>query len=240
MKMPNPLLPKPRRKPQYKFYATLLDSFSWYLKSDRDEAFQDFIDKLNRVPFTSEAAEKGTAFNELVDIRITRRLPDGLPEPEYDYDKWMIQFKGFKFKMPVVEHFVERFRQATPQVYTEGVLETSRGSVLLYGFIDELFAGHAHDIKCTSKYNFPKFLHNWQHLVYPFCLQEQGVPAENFTYEITDYNNLYREEYQFKRERDLVKLQGHCEHLIDFIETHRHLITDKKLFALDDELVQAE
>lgn len=233
MKMPNPLLPKPRRKPQYKFYATLLDSFSWYLKSERDEAFQDFIDKLNRVPFTSEAAEKGTAFNNLVDVINAGFVPEV-------NDKGMIHFEGFQYKERIVDHFVTRYRQATPQVYTEGVLETSRGPVLLYGFIDELEAGHAHDIKCTGKYNFPKFLHNWQHLVYPFCLQEQGVPAENFTYEITDYNNLYREEYQFKRERDLVKLQGHCEHLIDFIETHRHLITDKKLFALDDELVQAE
>lgn len=228
----NPLLKQPRPKVAYKFYATLLDSFSWYLKSEREEAFQEFIDKLNRVPFSSEAAEKGTAFNELVDeINAGSRYQVS--------EKGMIEYNGFKFKEPVVAHFVERYRQATPQVHTEGVLETARGPVLLYGYIDELEAGQAHDIKCTGKYNFPKFLHNWQHLVYPFCLQQQGVPSEYFTYEITDYSNLYREEYQFKRERDMVKLQGHCEHLIDFIETHRHLITDRKLFALDNEPVSA-
>jgi hypothetical protein len=36
----------------YRFYATLLDGFQYYLsKVDDDNAFQDFIDRLNRKAF---------------------------------------------------------------------------------------------------------------------------------------------------------------------------------------------
>ena len=75
---------KLQSQPTHNFYATLLDSFGSYLNSSRiyqeywgfaenpskteeefeKEQFQGLIDKINRVPFSSEAADKGTAFNE--------------------------------------------------------------------------------------------------------------------------------------------------------------------------------
>lgn len=78
------------KQPKFKFYATLLDAFTSYLKSDaiwerywgfsenpphtpeefRQQQFQSLIDTINRVPFDSEAADKGTAFNEVVDCMI--------------------------------------------------------------------------------------------------------------------------------------------------------------------------
>ena len=79
---------KPKLK--YKFYATLLDGYQDYLRSseiyqeywgfsenpskmeDEFEAgqLQGLIDRINRVPFDSEAADKGTAFNEVVDCLV--------------------------------------------------------------------------------------------------------------------------------------------------------------------------
>lgn len=70
---------------KWRFYATLLDTFMNYVESDavwekywgwsdapphtpeefRQEQFQQLIDRINRVPFDSEAADKGTAFNEV-------------------------------------------------------------------------------------------------------------------------------------------------------------------------------
>ena len=76
----------------YCIYATLLDAYWGYLNSDviwekywgwsenpphtpeefHELQFQELIDRINRKPFDSEAADKGTAFNELVDALIEK------------------------------------------------------------------------------------------------------------------------------------------------------------------------
>ena len=81
---------------KYRFYATLLDSYMNYVESDtiwekywgwsdnpphtpdefRQEQFQALIDRINRVPFDSEAADKGTAFNEIIDCMVENRNSD--------------------------------------------------------------------------------------------------------------------------------------------------------------------
>ena len=77
----------------YFFYPTLLDKFQRYLESDK--AFEDYsnkdcegnykfsveeieqsrkqslIDSINRKPFSSVAADKGTAFNATIDFLAT-------------------------------------------------------------------------------------------------------------------------------------------------------------------------
>lgn len=80
-------------KVNYKFYATLLDAFKNYVDSDiiyqrywgfsenppfseeefHEQQFQELIDRINRKPFDSEAADKGTAFNEVIDCMIENR-----------------------------------------------------------------------------------------------------------------------------------------------------------------------
>ena len=77
-------------KVSYKFYATLLDGYQDYLRSSEIyqeywgfsenpsktedefevEQLQGLINRINRVPFDSEAADKGTAFNEVVDCLV--------------------------------------------------------------------------------------------------------------------------------------------------------------------------
>ena len=84
------------RQPKYRFYATLLDSYMNYVESDaiwekywgwsgapphspeefRQAQFQQLIDRINRVPFDSEAADKGTAFNEVIDCMVEHRKSD--------------------------------------------------------------------------------------------------------------------------------------------------------------------
>lgn len=214
-------------KVDYKFYATLLDSFQYYLKSDREEAFQELIDKVNRVPFVSEAADKGTAFNELVDT-----IAESGERPA-DVDG--LYYHGrFTFKADLVNHFVSLYQNALPQVFTKATLTTKKGVVELYGYIDEVLPGEVHDIKCTGSYSFPKFLHAWQKVVYPFCLAQNGIDCPDFTYMITDYSSVYREDYRYRPDRDLPTLTLFCEELIDFLETNRHLITDKKVFGGDN------
>lgn len=84
------------KQPKYRFYATLLDSFMNYVDSDiiwekywgwseapphtpeefKQIQFQDLIDRINRVPFDSEATDKGTAFNEVIDCLVEHRKSD--------------------------------------------------------------------------------------------------------------------------------------------------------------------
>ncbi len=229
-------------KPKYKFYATLLDSYQHYLKSDREEAFQEFINKVNRVPFTSEAANRGIAFNELLDsllqmagsadCRKRRELEVYLDLP----GEAGIRHGGFEFRKSIVEYFRERLTGSVCQVFVKATLPTRYGDVELYGYIDNLLAGSALDVKTCNRYDFPKFNRNWQHIVYPYCLIQQGISEEvsgQFTYEVTDFKDTYREEYIYQAERDLPRLQSHCESLIEFLEQHRSRITDRKVFALD-------
>lgn len=77
---------------KYKFYPSLLDSFQSYLDCEASyeeyfgfadvpsqsfeeyekKKFKELIDKINRVPFDSEAADKGTCFNEIIDCILLR------------------------------------------------------------------------------------------------------------------------------------------------------------------------
>ena len=124
-------------------------------------------------------------------------------------------------------------------MYTEAVLSTRYGDVLLYGYIDELMPTCVHDIKTTGKYSVGKFLHHWQHIVYPYALQQEGNDIFDFEYNIAvmaKYGEpkTYTEAYSFVPDRDIPRLQAHCEGLMEFIELKRDLITDKKIFALDE------
>lgn len=211
---------------KYKFYATLLDSFTRYLTSEADEAFKELIDKINRVPFESEAASKGTAFNVLVDS-IVQEGYDKLGEDN-------TVFEGFEFNTDIINEFASHFKGAIAQYRTHGTIETKYGIVLLYGDVDEILRDKAFDIKTTSRYDFPKFIHNWQHRIYPYCLNQEGFQIDEFQYYITDFKNTFKESYIPNIKKDEKDIKIICEYLIEFLEEHRYLITDKKVFALDD------
>lgn len=211
---------------KYRFYATLLDSYQYYLTSEQDEAFQDFINKINRVPFTSEAAEKGTAFNEIVDDKNLIKLVGK-----------DIRYKGFAFKASLINDFKDYFKGAISQVYTSTTLETNKGLIELYGYADKVLQDTCFDIKTTGRYEFPKFISGWQHKVYPFCFNRNNIFVDKFEYTVTDFNNFYKETYFYNPERDIAAIKGICESLVDFIELHRDLITDKKIFNIVEEKV---
>ncbi len=224
---------------QYKIYATLLDAFQRYLHSDSEEAVQELLDKINRVPYENEAAEKGTAFNNLVDQCIKENLllssDSGVishPHTSRTGEQYV-----FEFKTSIINEMVCKFKGAVSQVYCEGVLPTRYGDVLLYGFIDELLGGVVYDIKTTGRYEFPKFLHAWQHVVYPYCLVANGVDVDTFEYTVTDFSNVYREEYFYRADRDVPRLVAIVERFIEFLQARVLDITDKKVFAMEEEMV---
>jgi hypothetical protein len=274
------------RKPlKYLIYATLCDAYQDYMDSDKiyneywgfsenppmtEEEFHEkkrleLIDRINRVPFDSEKADRGTAFNEIVDCIIAGRNSEKMKiEKVYrqiiygqtdDCDagercadveqtnevialKADYNNRSFVFPISVCREFADYYKGATPQAYTEAVLHTRYGDVQLYGYIDELMPMCIHDIKTTGKYTAGKFKSHWQHIVYPYCLQSEGNNVSDFEYNVLLINertggntyDTFTEHYSYNAERDIPMLTNHVESLIEFIETHKGLISDKKIF----------
>lgn len=246
----------------YNFYATLLDGYQDYIDSNKiweqywgssddpkysisefeDMLKQSLIDKINRVPLDSEAADKGTAFNEVIDCIIVNKPTEREDMKIYSdaiNNIINVQYNNHLFVFPsqLCKDFAKQYEGAIPQVYTEGIMNTQYGGVKLYGYIDELMPLSIHDIKTTSRYNAFKFRTHWQHRVYPYCLHCEGIHINRFEYNIVKFDRsgkkyeLFDEVYNFMPEDEQL-LRLHCERLIEFIENNRNLITDKKIFNL--------
>lgn len=255
-------------QPDYCFYATLLDAYQNYIDSDkiyeqywgwsdnpphtleefREQQFQSFINTLNRVPFDSEAADRGTAFNEVIDCIIDHRnsdkvkitkiyssaMNDGNPSHLVALNA-TYNNREFTFPIELCREFADYYKGAITQQYVEAILPTALGKVKLYGYIDELMPSSVHDIKTTSSYSVGKFKKHYQHLVYPYCLCIGGNNVTTFEYNVAELGKngsykTYTETYEFNASRDIPILQNTCEELIRFIQDNRNLITNQKLF----------
>lgn len=221
-------------KVAYKLYATLLDSYQNFIDSDkiyqkyygfsdnppcsedefREKQFQSLIDKINRVPFDSEAADRGTAFGEVIDCMVEHRKSemmqiekvykvqrigacDETGKPLY-YDeiptntvialKATYNSREFTFPISLCREFANYFKGALTQQRVEAILPTVFGDVLVYGLIDELMPTTVHDIKTTGSYTVGKFKDHHQHLVYPYALMQNGSDVRTFEYNIVEFN----------------------------------------------------
>lgn len=250
-------------QPKYRFYATILDAFWGYLNSDviwdkywgwsenppytpeefHEQQFQELIDRINRKPFDSEKADRGTCFNELVDALIENRKPkDIIVERTANDLSYQATYNNrvFTFPISVCREFANYFKGALTQQRVEAILPTAFGNVLVYGNIDELMPTTVHDIKTTGSYSVGKFKTHFQHLVYPYALIQNGNDIRTFEYNILEFSkagypvDTYTETYVFVPERDIPILTNHCEEFIQFLEANRELITDTKIFGLDD------
>ncbi|MFI3322605.1 MAG: HNH endonuclease [Rikenellaceae bacterium] len=248
----------------YQFYATLLDSYQSYLNSDviwqrywgnstkddvltpeefADKCRQDVIDRINRVPFTSEAADQGTCFNEIIDCLILNRnteRKDMVLKSDKEKGVCMATLRDVTYSFPtdICRYYANLYNGSTPQVLTEATINTKYGIVRLYGYIDELMPFGVHDIKTTKNYSYGNFRDHWQHHVYPYCLTQNGCKVDYFQYDILqikrnaigDKFSSFNEYHKYFHEESIALLTSHCESFIEFIEAHKHLITDLKIF----------
>lgn len=249
-----------KRLHKYNIYASLLDRFQNYLSSGElyskyygfsespeftesefeQKQFQSLIDSINRVPFESDAADQGTAFNEVVDCLINGCKSDKM-EIESDKEQGLIcatfKEKQFIFPISLCREFANYFKGSVQQVYTEAMLPTRYGDVKLYGYIDELMPTSVHDIKTTKSYSFGDFKDHWQRYVYPYCLNQSGNQVFEFEYNIAEivrnsYGinwSTYTEHYTFNPVKDSQVLAYHVELFIEFLESNKSLITDTKI-----------
>ncbi len=247
---------------RYKFYASLLDSFQRYLDSDiiydkywafsenppytqeefKEQQFQSLIDRINRVPYDSEAADKGTALNEVVDCMVLHQNSKRVNIQKV-FDNGNVvgvnatyNNRTFYFPLPLLRELANYYQGALTQQYVQAVLPTIFGDVLVYGFIDYVLPFQICDLKTTGNYTVGDFKNHWQHMVYPYALIQSGSNVTDFEYNVVElgktYYNTYTESYSFVPERDVPRLAQHCEDFIRFLEENRELITDEKIFNL--------
>lgn len=155
----------------------------------------ELINQINRcLKEPNEAADAGTAFNEVVDCLIhkkntdrqdiklkTLRRQDGSP---VCIEAKMNGFT-FNFDIDLCRELAEYYRGAISQYLVQADLQTMHGNVLLYGYIDEWVGSKIYDIKTTSMYDFGKFERKTQRLVYPYCAIESGLTRNIDSFEYT-------------------------------------------------------
>lgn len=285
------------RQLNYRIYPSLLDSFQGYLDCEANyekffgqseepsltyseyeqKTFKELIDRINRVPFDSDAADKGSCFNEIVDCiilrtkstrsdivisrrdTITRAVGHGVVNPangvpvggdveiqEYNLPhlEAVMGNKVFRFDIPFVKSAASYFKGALPQTYTEAVMDTRYGNVLLYGFVDYIREDVVYDAKTTSRYEFGKYRKGWQQHLYPWALIESGKCSSIRCFEYTAFNlkggtersplikgDMYTEAYMYDHKRSEGLLRGIVEQFIEFVENNRELITDRRIFG---------
>ncbi|QJD78788.1 PD-(D/E)XK nuclease family protein [Spirosoma rhododendri] len=187
---------------QYRFYPSLLNTFSRYMQGG-NLSVQQLIDSINRVPTpTTAAQERGTSFEEAI--------VKGTDEDRFDAD------------------IVKRVRKLLPrpivdtQVYCQWEVE----DVLFYGYVDLIGTFKAVDLKTTGSYQPGRFAHNHQNL-YLHALKRKGIKL--MEYVITDFTDVYVESYSLTHPID--RQIEEIRQFKAFLDEHRALITDKKIFV---------
>lgn len=248
-------------KVEFKFYATLLDGFQSYVDSDliyerywafsdnppftmeefREKQFQSLIDRINRVAFSNEAADRGTAFNEVIDCMVLNKNSEKIKVQRVRDERGSLAglnctYNGGTYYFPIqlCREVAEYYKGSLPQQYIQAILPTMFGDVLLYGYIDYVMPFCTHDLKTTGQYAVGNYKSHWQHIVYPYALMKNGCNVPDFEYNIVElgktFYHTYTESYSFVPERDIPRLTEHCEDFIRFLQSNRELITDKKIF----------
>ena len=175
--------------PKYRIYPSLLDKFQKFLDSDlvaeefwnRDsegkykltleemsnQLEQELIDSINRVgKVPSEAADKGTAFNEVIDCLIESRKSEredmtirSVKDEEQPYVE--VEFNGwtFRFDLDLCRKVAALFKGCIPQYTCSATFETMYGDVELYGYVDYIGMDRICDLKTTKNYTFGNYKH---------------------------------------------------------------------------------
>lgn len=213
----------------------------------------DLLDSINRIDGRfGEAAEKGTAFNEIVDCLIEHRkssrddcnIYSTLNVSGIKVIRAEINGFTFDFDIQLCKDVAEYFKGSLTQYYTEATMETCYGSVMLYGYMDEWIDAVISDIKTTGSYKWGKFEKGWQRHVYPWCAIKSGMTTkvDAFEYLVVEWayqrkgeplraKGVYRETYDYDHAESERKIRNMLESFIPWVEARREFIQDKRIFG---------
>lgn len=212
-----------------------------YSASEVEElAKQQLIDAINRVPFSSKAANMGTGFNNIVDYVLNGVNTSSAPIYIYDdYYSTILDEEELKYDRHFIESVADYLTGSSSQIFTGANLMTKYGIVYLYGYVDEIQQNKIIDLKFSKKYDFGNYKEGMQRHVYPYCLTESGLVKgiKEFEYCCYQHNGAdilkgtqYREVYTYNHEQSSEYLRDVCERFIEFLYENKDKITDKKIF----------
>lgn len=213
----------------------------------------DLLDSINRIDGRyGEAAEKGTAFNEIVDCLIENRkssrddckIYSTVNSSGVKVIRAEINGFTFDFDIKLCKDVAEYYKGSLTQFYATATMETRYGTVMLYGYIDEWVSSTISDLKTTGSYKWGKFEKGWQRHVYPWCVIESGMATkvDAFEYLIVEWayqskgdpltaKGIYRETYDYDHAESGRKIRDMVESLIEWLESRREFIQDKRIFG---------
>lgn len=241
------------KNPKYRFSPSLLDKFirlesaekiyensnAESLEEVRERLRKELLDTINKVKGEpSKAMLKGIAFENLCDLiagnkKWTAEDDDSISlcgEDEAWFYEVMKDGHLFKFDYQAVQYVSSLIQDALTQQFVEGTISTCFGGVRLIGYVDALIRNIVKDIKCTGIYNFGKFEKSMQRYVYPYCLEQMGCKVDFMEFIIHTNDHVYVETYlhdSIVAESNIIEV---CERFIDFIESNKELITDRRIF----------
>lgn len=195
---------------RYNIYPTLLNDFDLY---QREVGAGDGVD-----PWVTE--EKLLARINRVDREETEKMRKGV-----DFEKAVRYADTANPEFTsVLPEFIREARNAAWDIYVETQFMLEGNLIRLYGRIDYTQRDMGVDVKTTSRYEFPAFVHSFQHRVYMKAARESGILMEHFEYRITDFKNIYRETFSWKDSMndDITRI---CRDFIQFLEIRKELIS---------------
>ena len=225
-----------------------------------DKLLKELIDTINRVERKpSEAADAGTCLNEVID-RMLLNSATGREDVAIRTSHTFITNKGEELEIPCIVAKMDDFtfqldialcrklaailKGCIPQYRCSATMETSRGTVELYGDVDYIGDGHIIDLKTTSMYSVGKYERNWQKELYTYCLLHSGdmTRVKDFTFLIAKWvkrvgspwsAELFEETYTLRPERVEADLRDMVERFLEFLDINRVKITNKKIFGIE-------
>jgi hypothetical protein len=182
--------------------------------------------------------------NQMIEDIFCCEDEDGKPWCDNNSHYGKVQYK-FTFPSEIINRvldFLQNERVHSQQYFVEKNIEVSGRIVELYGFVDYCGLDCVIDLKTTGSYKFPKYDTNWQRYVYGYCLRD-SVDTLQFLVAYFDYQRkklvateIYHETYSMEYE-DFSGLRAFIAEFIDFLETHRERITDKKIFGGENPVI---
>lgn len=213
----------------------------------------ELINSINRCPHDlSEAADKGTAFNEIIDCLIENRKSKDKDCNIYSTTNEnglrviRAEIHGFTFDYDVqlCKDIASRFSCSLPQFFASSMMQTKYGNVEIYGYLDEWQGNEIIDLKTTGQYTFGKFERKWQRHAYPWCVINERLTTEveSFTYYVIEWayqrkgepltaKSITPETYTYNHATSETLLKRHIENFIEWLESRREYITDRRIFG---------
>ncbi|MBC8152111.1 MAG: hypothetical protein H7Z72_04300 [Bacteroidetes bacterium] len=192
---------------QYRVYPSLLNTFARYLRGG-NLSVEEVLHSINRVPtLTTAVQQRGISFEDAV-VK---------GEGEAQFDAEILRKVRKLLPRPIVD----------TQVYCQWEID----DVLFYGYVDLIGAFKAVDIKTTASYRPGRFVDNHQNL-YLHALKRRGIKL--MEYVIAEFQPDGRTEVHVESYSLTHPIEKQLEEIRlfkAFLEEHRSLITDPKIFA---------